>query len=145
MSEQSTRLDRRNLLRGAGVAGAAVAVGASRAMAQTRPDPAITEIQDWNRYLGPGVEAAPYGKPVPFEKNVIRRNVPWLTAGTESSINFTPIHELDGVITPNGVAFERHHSGVAEIDPAQHRLMIHGLVDRPLVFTMDELSDFPAA
>ena len=143
MSEQKSPLSRRGLLRAAGLAGAATAVGAGKALAEAKPDLAITEIQDWNRYLGAGVEAAPYGKPVKFEKNVIRRNVPWLTAGTESSINFTPIHELDGIITPNGVCFERHHSGVAEIDPAKHRLMINGLVDRQLVFTMEDLKRFP--
>ena len=54
-------------------------------------------------------------------------------------MNFTPLHELDGIITPSGLCFERHHSGVAEINPADHRLMINGLVDKPLVFTMDDL------
>ncbi|MCA0422636.1 MAG: sulfite dehydrogenase [Proteobacteria bacterium] len=146
MSDQSTALSRRGVLR-AGLAGAATAAGGA-ALAQAvasnaKPDPAITEVQDWNRYLGPGVEAAPYGKPSKYEKDVIRRNVPWLTAGTESSINFTPIHELEGIITPNGVCFERHHGGVAEVDPAQHRLMINGLVDKPLVFTMEDLKRFP--
>jgi sulfane dehydrogenase subunit SoxC len=143
MSENTSPLSRRGLLRAAGLAGAATAVGAGNTLAQAAPDPAITEIQDWNRYLGAGVEAAPYGKPVKYEKNVVRRNVAWLTAGTESSINFTPIHELDGIITPNGVCFERHHAGVADIDPAKHRLMLHGLVERDLVFTMDDLKRFP--
>ena len=145
MSEQNTSspLSRRGLLRVAGLAGAAAGLGTGKALAAGAPDPAITEIQDWNRYLGAGVEAAPYGKPSKLEKDVIRRNVPWLTAGTESSINFTPIHALDGIITPNGVCFERHHGGVAEVDPAKHRLMIHGLVDKPLVFTMDDLKRMP--
>jgi sulfane dehydrogenase subunit SoxC len=74
---------------------------------------------------------------------VIRRDVPWLTADATSSVNFTPIHALDGTITPNGLCFERHHAGVARIDPAEHRLMIHGLVDTPLVFTMQDLMRFP--
>jgi len=147
VDKTTSPLSRRGLLR-AGVAGAAATVAAGPALAQSKselakPDPAITEVQDWNRYLGVGVEAAPYGKPSKFEKEVIRRNVPWLTAGTESSINFTPIHELDGIITPNGVCFERHHAGVAEVDPVKHRLMISGLVDKPLVFTMDDLKRFP--
>jgi sulfane dehydrogenase subunit SoxC len=81
--------------------------------------------------------------PSEHEAEVVRRNVPWLTATTESSVNFTPIHALDGIITPNGLCFERHHSGVAEVDPAQHRLMINGLVERPLVFTMDDIKRFP--
>ena len=99
-------------------------------------DPHILQKKDWNRYPGPGVDATPYGSPSPFEGHVKRRNVEWLTADNISSINFTPIHDLDGIITPNGVCFERHHSGVAEINPAEHRLMVHGLVDRDLVFTM---------
>ena len=144
--EMTSSLSRRGLLRAAGLAGAGVAAttaGMGRALAEAKPDPAITEIQDWNRYLGAGVEAAPYGKPSAFEKQVVRRNVAWLTAGTESSINFTPLHELDGIITPNGVCFERHHGGVADIDPAKHRLMINGLVDKQLVFTMEDLKRFP--
>jgi sulfane dehydrogenase subunit SoxC len=137
---------RRAFLGGAAVAGASALVSAKAAAQQApsaKPDPAITEIQDWNRQLGPGVDAAPYGVPSKFEKNVVRRNVPWLTTDAISSINFTPLHELDGIITPNGVCFERHHSGVAEIDPAKHRLMINGLVDKPLVFTMDDLKRMP--
>jgi sulfane dehydrogenase subunit SoxC len=74
---------------------------------------------------------------------VVRRNVPWLTADPVSSINFTPLHELDGIITPNGLCFERHHGGTAVINPADHRLMINGLVDTPLVFTMEDLKRFP--
>jgi sulfane dehydrogenase subunit SoxC len=63
-------------------------------------DPLITEIQDWNRYLGDGVDARPYGTPSEHEKDVVRRNVEWLTADPVSSINFTPLHDLDGIITP---------------------------------------------
>jgi sulfane dehydrogenase subunit SoxC len=137
---------RRSLLRGTLAAGGAAAAGllAGRARAAApSPDPLITEVQDWNRYLGDGVDTAPYGLPSEFEADVVRRNVAWLTADTTSSINFTPLHALDGIITPNGVCFERHHGGAAVIDPAQHRLMIHGLVDKPLVFTMADLMRFP--
>jgi sulfane dehydrogenase subunit SoxC len=139
MSENS----RRNFLKGAAIAGAAATM-AGKASAQTAaPDPLITDIQDWNRTLGPGVDAAPYGKPSKFEAHVVRRNVPWLTADAASSVNFTPLHELDGIVTPNGLCFERHHSGVAEIEPGKHRFMINGLVDKPLVFTMEDLKRFP--
>ncbi len=132
---------RRALLTGglAALGGAA----AGKAVAGPDPDPAITKIQPWRQNLGPGVDETGYGQPSPFEADVQRRNVPWLTADTKSSINFTPLHQLDGIITPNGLCFERHHSGVAQIDPAQHRLMINGLVDRPLVFTLDDLRRFP--
>ncbi|WP_226580562.1 sulfite dehydrogenase [Acuticoccus sediminis] len=138
MSENG--IDRRKLLTaGVALGGAALAGRASAA----EGDPAILEVKPWNQYLGPGVEAAPYGVPSPYESHVVRRDVAWLTASTESSVNFTPIHELDGIITPNGLCFERHHAGVAEIDPAEHRLMINGLVETPLVFTMADLMRFP--
>jgi len=136
-------LSRRHFLGGAVVAGAGLA-GTSIARAEPgKPDPLITEVQDWSRYLGEGVDKRPYGTPSRFEKNVIRRDVSWLTASPESSVNFTPLHELDGIITPSGLCFERHHGGIADIDPANHRLMIHGLVDKPLVFTMEDIKRMP--
>ena len=131
---------RRAFLRGAAAAGGTLA-GAGAALAEG--DPLITEVQPWNNQLGDGVDVAPYGKPSEYEAHVKRRTVDWLTADPVSSINFTPLHELDGIITPNGLAFERHHGGAAQIDPANHRLMINGLVERELVFTMDDLRRFP--
>lgn len=139
-------LNRRGFLRGSALAttgAAAAALGGGSALANT-PDPAITELQEWNQYLGPGVDAEPYGTPSPFEAEVVRRYVPWLTADTVSSINFSPLPFMHGFVTPNGLHFERHHGGTAEIDPAQHRLMIHGLVDRELVFTVDEIKKMPS-
>ncbi|QFT64351.1 sulfite dehydrogenase [Roseivivax sp. THAF30] len=136
-----TDTSRRNFLRGAAMAGAG-AVVAGRAGAQSA-DPAIMELQPWQQYLGEGVDARPYGFPSEHEAHVVRRNVPWLTADATSSVNFTPLHELDGIITPNGLCFERHHGGIAELDPGEYRLMINGLVDSPLVFTMEDLMRFP--
>jgi sulfane dehydrogenase subunit SoxC len=133
---------RRNFLKGSLAAGGALVAGGSAASAAT-PDKAITETQEWAQVLGAGVDAQPYGTPSPFEKDVVRRNVEWLTASAESSVNFTPLHALDGIITPNGLCFERHHGGIAEVDPSKYRLMINGLVDKPLVFTMDDLKRFP--
>ena len=131
---------RRAFLKGAAAAGGVLTgAGAARAAG----DPLITELQPWMSDLGDGVDAAPYGSPSPHEAHVKRRTVDWLTADPVSSINFTPLHELDGIITPNGLAFERHHGGAAEIDPGSHRLMINGLVDQPLVFTMADLMRFP--
>ena len=136
---------RRKLLSHGLAGSAALASGAvlSNSAAAATPDPLITEIQDWNRYLGDGVDERPYGMPSEFEKEVVRRDVPWLTADPISSVNFTPLHKLDGIITPNGLCFERHHGGIAEIDPADHRLMINGLVDHELVFTMEDIMRFP--
>ncbi|ETR76572.1 molybdopterin binding oxidoreductase [Afipia sp. P52-10] len=137
-------INRRGFLRAAGLAGAALPGLATMAAAEAqKPDPLITEVQDWQRYLGDGVDKRPYGVPSKFEKHVVRRDVPWLTASPESSVNFTPLHELEGIITPSGLCFERHHSGVAEINPADHRLMINGLVEQPLVFTMNDIKRMP--
>lgn len=142
--EPDAMRSRRGLLKaGLASAGAAAATILTAGTARAAGDPLITEIQDWNKTLGDGVDAKPYGVPSEFEKDVVRRSVPWLTADSKSSINFTPLHELDGIITPNGLCFERHHGGVAVIRPEDHRLMIHGLVDTPLVFTMQELMRFP--
>jgi sulfane dehydrogenase subunit SoxC len=56
----------------------------------------------------------------------------------------TPHQDLRGMITPNGLVFERSHAGVPDIDPEQHRLMVHGLVRQPMVFTMEDLMRFPS-
>ncbi len=117
-----------------GLGAAALAVmSPGRAMAD---DPSPPGDPDWSQSLGPGIGDKVYGSPSDFEKDVIRRNVPWLTASPESSISFTPLQYQDGIITPSGVFFERYHAGRPTVDPAQHRLMVHGLVDRPLMFTM---------
>lgn len=134
---------RRRFLGGAALAGAGLVTAGSARAEAGKPDPLITDVQDWSRYLGEGVDKHPYGVPSRYEKNVIRRDVPWLTASPESSVNFTPLHDLDGIITPSGLCFERHHGGIADIDPANHRLMIHGLVEKPLVFTMEDIKRMP--
>mgnify|MGYP003669581510 FL=1 len=136
ISFKGKKPSRRTFLTGAAATGAGLATAASA------KDPAI-KVQPWMQELGDGVDASPYGMPSGYEKDVKRRSVEWLTADPVSSINFTPLHDLDGIITPNGLCFERHHGGVARVDPAQHRLMIHGLVDKPLVFTMEDLKRFP--
>ena len=133
------RATRRRFL--AGAAGLA-ASGATT----TRADNAKNlppNVADWTRQLGEGVGVRAYGNPSKYERDVIRRTVSWLTATPESSVSFTPLHQLDGIITPNGLCFERHHGGIAEIVPDDYRLMLHGLVDKPLIFTLDELKRLP--
>ena len=131
---------RRAFLKGS--AATAIGVAGTAAAGQT-PDSLITEVQDWTSYTGVGVDETPYGMPISFESDVVRRNVEWLTASPISSINFTPIHALEGTITPQGCAFERHHSGAIELRKEDYRLMINGLVDRPLVFTYEDLERLP--
>ena len=73
----------------------------------------------------------PYGVPSKYEANVQRRESPGLTRTPQSSVSFTPLQNLFGIITPSGLHFERHHAGMPDIDPHEHRLMIHGLVAEP--------------
>ena len=62
---------------------------------------------------------------------------------TGSGASRTPLEALEGMITPSGLHFERHHNGVPAIDPAQHQLLIHGMVARPLIFTVASLLRYP--
>ena len=133
---------RRSFLRGA--AATAVGVSISKSInAESKADELITEIQPWAQEIGDGVDVVPYGMPIEHESDVIRRNVPWLTADANSSVNFTPIQALDGTITPQGCAFERHHSGAIDLQKDDYRLMVNGLVDTPLVFSYWDLERFP--
>jgi sulfane dehydrogenase subunit SoxC len=56
----------------------------------------------------------------------------------------TPLDRLVGIITPSDLHYERSHSGVPDLDPAKHRLLIHGLVEKPLVLTVDDLMAMPS-
>jgi sulfane dehydrogenase subunit SoxC len=82
-----------------------------------------------------------YGERSPFE-TAMRSFGASVTPGTGSSR--TPLQDLCGTITPSSLHFERHHSGVAKIDPNAHELLVDGLVDRPLVFAMKDLRRFPS-
>ena len=57
---------------------------------------------------------------------------------------YSPIHQLTGTITPSDLMFERHHAGVAMIDPKRYKLLIHGLVDEAMIFTLDDLERLPS-
>ena len=81
-----------------------------------------------------GAPLGPYGERSPFEKAVRWRRE---SQTPETGSSFTPIQDSVGTLTPSSLHYERHHAGIPTIDPAQHRLVIHGMVDRPLVFTMD--------
>lgn len=123
-----------------GAAGAATSAG-SLAAAGTAGPPSVPA---WTKSLGPGVVTNPYGSPSPFESHVKRRTVDWLTADKIASISFTPLADLKGIITPSGVVFERYHAGLPAVDPNVHKLMIHGMVDRPIILSMDDLMRFPS-
>ncbi|MBZ2179731.1 MAG: sulfite dehydrogenase [Acidobacteria bacterium] len=89
-----------------------------------------------------GAHMRPYGERAPQEQSV--RIIRELTKSPGTGSSRTPLHEIYGIITPSALHFERHHAGVPAIDPATHRLLIHGLVDRPLSFSLADLKSFPS-
>ena len=84
-----------------------------------------------------------YGDRAPFEKTT---RTEWVDEDDGLRFaSFTPLGSGHGIITPSALHFERHHAGVPAIDPHEHRLLIHGLVERPLIFTLDDLKRFPSS
>ena len=135
----SGRIDRRTFLaRGAGVAAATATAWAAPAAAADAP----AAVPPWMQT--PGKPMSGYGQPSRHEAKVLRALTPnygKLDPGTGTSR--TPLQLLEGTITPNGLHFERHHNGVPDIDPAQHKLLIHGLVKKPVAFSVDALLRYP--
>jgi sulfane dehydrogenase subunit SoxC len=112
--------------------------------AKAKAEDAVALVPPWMREQGAPAGGKPYGVPSPYERNVIRRMAAPVSFPTAASTG-TPLQDLHGIITPNGLHYERHHAGVPQIDPDTHRLLIHGLVDRPLLLTMDDILRFPSA
>jgi sulfane dehydrogenase subunit SoxC len=126
-----TTPSRRKFLKTA-LAGAGVAAAAAPARAEDFITPAMTT---------PGKAFTAYGMPSPHEdvKRLLRP--PGISPGTGGSQ--APLESLEGIITPSGLHFERHHNGVPDIDPKTHKFLIHGLVKTPLEFSMDALMRYP--
>ena len=116
---------RRDLL-----AGAAGAIGAAALT------PVRTYAQGGDTTKAAGAPSSELGARSPHEP-LVRGAV----TGTSSR---TPLQDLHGMITPSDVHFERHHGGVPTIDPAEYRLLIHGMVERPTILTLADLKRFPA-
>jgi len=90
----------------------------------------------------PGAGFTNYGAPSPQEREVVR----WIAAtdgAPGNGVAWSPLHELDGIVTPSGLHFERHHNGVPAIDPARHRLVVNGEVGRALSYAVDALLRYP--
>src|SRR5688572_27905134 len=88
-----------------------------------------------------GEPLGPYSERSPFEKAVRWRRD---SKTPETGSSFTPLHDSVGILTPSALHYERHHSGIPTIDPARHRLVIHGMVDRPLSLSMAEIRRVPS-
>ena len=112
----------------------------SAALAACRSKSGATSAAD-ARALGSPVSA--YGARSRFE-HAQRYFQTDTRAPLEAASSRTPLHETYGIITPSSLHFERHHSGVPEIDPAAHTLTIHGLVERPLILTVEEVKRLPS-
>jgi len=134
---------RRFLRRALAIAGGAAAASTAHAT-PAKGDPAILELPAHTTGLGQPVAAHGYGSPSQYEKNLQRRESPGLTRVPQASVAFAPLQGLFGIITPNGLHFERHHQGWWDIDPRRHRLMVMGLVRQPKVYTLDDLMRLPA-
>ena len=119
---------RRNFLRKtAALTGGALAGGASAA-----PLP----IPQSNQEPGRTIDETAYGMPSKFEAHVKRRRTDvFKNRQNLSDWSMTPLQHQPGIITPNGLIFERHHAGTPDIDPKTHKLVIHGMVKQPLEFT----------
>src|SRR5262249_19977309 len=122
----------------AGAVGAAPRGSVLGAADPPRPPP-LTDAP-WS--LVPGAPLEPYQRPSRFEHHVVR-TVSNPTGQPGAAVARTPQHLVQGTITPNGLHFVVVYGGVPDIDPDQHRLVIHGLVQRPLVFTLETLSRYP--
>src|ERR1700756_5710813 len=127
-------LDRRALLRGA-LTGAITGYSLVRSASAQQ----LTE-DPWS--VSPGAAVPDYGVRSRFEKNVVR-TLSNPNAEPRTQYARTPHHLLNGTFTPNGLHFVISHAGDPDIDPDKHRLVIHGLVKQPLVFTLDALARYP--
>ena len=126
-----TRTDRRRFL----TSGAALAGYVTGAVRSGRGQTAAPEAP-------PGDNLA-YGRPSRFA-NAIRRARGQASTIRDTALT-TPLQDLDGIITPSGLHFLMDHvNGFPDLDPQHHRLLMHGMVDRPLSFTMDELKRLPS-
>ncbi len=132
-------LDRRALLgRGVLFAGAAASgIGASRTGAAAEP---LTD-DPWSQYAGSNSPA--YEQRSKYEQQRVNRVLTNPNGEMRTQHARTPHHLLDGTTTPNGLHFTICHSGTPDIDPDRHRLVIHGLVRQPKLFTLETLARYP--
>ena len=127
---------RRRFLKGGAALGAALAAWVghpSAGRAQPAPD-------DPSKVLGGPIR--PYGERSRFEQTVREKFL--LSKTDEVGSSHTPLDETLGIITPSALHYEVHRSGVPDIDPRKHRLLIHGMVDRPVILTVDEIKRLPS-
>jgi sulfane dehydrogenase subunit SoxC len=131
-----TPSSRRTFLRKSAVIAGTALAGAGAA---GRVGAAPLEVPPTAQQPGRPIPATAYGMPSKFESHVARRRTDvFVNRQNWSDWSMTPLQHQHGIVTPTGLIFERHHAGIPDIDPATHKLVIHGLVKQPLVFTMSD-------
>ena len=127
---------RRRFLKGGAALGAALAAWVGHPIAgRAQPAP-----DDPSKVLGDPIR--PYGERSRFEQTVREKFL--LSKTDEVGSSHTPLDQTLGIITPSALHYEVHRSGVPDIDPRKHRLLIHGMVDRPVILTVDEIKRLPS-
>jgi sulfane dehydrogenase subunit SoxC len=129
-------LDRRALLRGGALFAGAMGVGSSLTGAAAEP------LKDDPWSLAMGAPTPPRQAPSRFEGNVVR-TLSNPNNEFRNSHARTPHHLLTGTVTPSSLHFTICHSGLPDIDPDKHRLVIHGLVKEPKIFSLEDLARYP--
>jgi len=135
-------MNRRRFLKTIAVAGGALATGSMVSLITQAQAPAGAPPPapaDPTQSLGRAVSE--YGRRSRFETAV---RVPFATKTKQSSWTFTPLQDSHGIITPSALHFARHHAGVPDIDPGQHRLLIHGSSKRSLILSMEDTHRLPS-
>jgi len=142
------RVTRRQVIRGAAAIGGAAATGLVGGAAQADEKPkappgsvAYPVQGDPTKEQGrPAFQDGGYGTRSQFE-NEVRWRYP--TATRLSTWTMTPLEKSQGIVTPSGLHFERHHGGIPNIDPATHELLIHGMVEKPMKLSIEDLKRYP--
>jgi sulfane dehydrogenase subunit SoxC len=144
--EESNSVSRREFFKKTASVSAVAATSILAPTTLLADDENIMHHTKWGTSLGYEVNKYPYGVPSQYEHNVVRRTSPLMSSAGDmhAAISMTPLHALKGIITPNGLHFTRTHNGVAQIDPNKYRLMIHGLVEKPIVLTLEQLKRYPS-
>ena len=145
-TEELVSVSRRDFFRKTATVSAAAASLLIPSTVLATDDPAIMEEPKWGTTLGAEINANPYGFPSRYEHNSVRRTSALMSSAGDmhAAISMTPLYNQKGIITPNGLHFTRTHNGVAHIDPNEWRLMIHGLVEKPIVLTLEQLKRYPS-
>jgi sulfane dehydrogenase subunit SoxC len=136
---KDTPITRRTLIAGAAAAaGGALIANIGEADAQQKPAAVAPPAAPADPTKVPGSPTTAVGTRSPF---VNPQRTP---VGEITGTSLAPLQDLTGTITPSDLHFTRIHAGIPAIDPAKHTLLIHGLVDRPMEFTVTDLKRFPA-